>query len=267
MNVFIQEFKAKRKSVFIWGLSISAFIIFYLAFFPSLGSDSEAFEIIMKSMPKEMLQAFGLKEGLSMATLMGYFVVTFVMIQLAIAIQSANYGFAILSEEERELTADFLLTKPVSRSTIYFSKFLSAVLSLLLTAIIVSMGILVALRLFNGGETYNIKNVFKLLLTIPLFQLCFLSIGMFISLLVRKVRNVLSLSMGLAIGLYIINVAKEIVDKDFLGYLTPFNYFEPGNILKTGTYDLKLFFVAIGVIIISLIASFYLYNTRDIHSV
>lgn len=266
MNIFKQEFNMKIKSIIIWSLSLMAFMIFYMAFFPAMGQDSQAFESIMSSFPEEMLNALGLRDGLSLASLMGYFTLTFAMMQLAIAVQSSNYGFSILSEEERELTADFLMSKPVSRSKIYLSKFFAALLSLLITSIAVGIGSFLALRLFNAGESYELSNVFKLVLTLPMFQLLFLSMGMFISLLFKKVRSVLSLSMGLSIGLYVVNSVRGIVDSDILGYLTPFYYFEPGLILLDGSYDLKLFFIAIGIIVVSLVSSYLLYNKRDIHS-
>ncbi|GEM02929.1 ABC-2 type transport system permease protein [Halolactibacillus halophilus] len=266
MNIFKHELIMKKQSILIWSLSLSAFMIFYMAFFPALAKDAASFDSIMNSFPEEMLQALGIKEGLSIASLIGYFTLTFGMIQLAIAIQSANYGFSILSEEERELTADFLLSKPVSRSTIYFSKFSAAFLSLFVSAIAVGISSLIALRLFNGGESYRLAHVLKLILTVPVFQLLFMSIGMFISLLFKKIRSVLSLSMGLAIGLYVINSVRGIIDSDLLGYISPYYYFEPGVILIDGIYDLKLFGLAIGIIIISLVGSYLLYNRRDIHS-
>lgn len=266
MNIFKQEFMMKRKSILIWSLSIAGFIIFYMAFFPSMSQDSVGFEAIMESFPEEMLQALGLRDGMSMASLIGYFTLTFTMMQLGIAIQSANYGFSILTEEERELTADFLMSKPVSRQKIYWSKFLAALLSLVITSVVVGIGSFIALELFNGGETYKVSNVLMLLLTVPVFQLLFLSIGMFISLLFRKVRSVLSLSMSLAIGLYVINSVRGVLDSELLGYITPYYYFEPGVILKSGEYDLRLFLIAIGVIAISLISSYLIYNKRDIHS-
>lgn len=267
MNVFIQEFKMKIKSILIWSLSIAAFIIFYMAFFPSLSGDDTVLDSVMASFPKEMLQAFGLREGLSIGSLMGYFTLTFTMMQLAIAIQSSNYGFSILSEEERELTADFLMTKPISRSKIYGSKFLAAFLGLIITSMIIGIASIVALELFNGGESYKFKNVFKLLITIPIFQLSFLSLGMFISVLFKKVRSVLSLSMGLSIGLYVINAVRGILDSELVGYFTPFYHFEAGEILINGYLDIKLFIISVGVIVVSLIASFYIYNKRDIHTV
>ena len=266
MNIFKHEFNMKKRSIIIWSLSLPAFMIFYMAFFPAMAKDSASFDAIMNNFPEEMLQALGMRPGLSLSSLMGFFTLTFAMIQLAIAIQAANYGFSILSEEERELTADFLMSKPVSRSRIYFSKFFAALLSLLITSIAVGISSFIALKLFNGGNSYEISNVFKLVLTVPVFQLVFLSIGMLVSLLFKKIRSVLSLSMGLSIGLYVVNSVSGILESDILGYITPFYYFEPGLILIDGAYDLKLFAMAIGIIILSLVSSYKLYNRRDIHS-
>ena len=120
------------------------------------------------------------------------------------------------------------MTKPISRSKVYFSKFIAAFLSLVITAIVVSVGSFIALELFNAGQHYETPNVLKLLITIPIFQLVFLSMGMLISLFFKKVRSVLSLSMGLAIGLYVINSVRGIADSKILGYFSPYYYFEPG---------------------------------------
>lgn len=266
MNIFKHELKMKIKSIIIWSLSLAGFIIFYMAFFPSMTNDSQALDSIMNSLPEEMLQALGLREGLSIATLTGYFTLTFTMIQLAIAIQSANYGFSILTEEERDLTADFLMTKPVSRNRVYFGKLIAAFLSLIITAIVLGISCFIALELFNAGQSYEWNNVIKLLLTVPIFQLIFLSLGMIISLLFKKVRSVLSLSMGLAIGLYVINSVRAIVDSEILGYISPYYYFEPGVILKSGEYDWMSMILGLGIIIISLMSSYIVYNKRDIHS-
>ncbi len=238
-----------------------------MAFFPAMSKDATSFDSIMENFPEEMLQVMGIKPGLSLASLVGYFTMTFSMIQIGLAVQAANYGISILSEEERELTADFLLSKPVSRKQIYFSKLFSAVLSLIITAIVIGLSCFLVLKLFNGGESYKIRHVLKLVLTIPLFQMIFLSLGMFISLLFERVRSVLSLSMSLAIGLYVVNGVRGIIDSDILGYISPYYYFEAGYILIEGVYDLKLLYIALGVITISFLSSYLLYIKRDINSI
>ena len=72
MNIFKHEFNMKKRSIIIWSLSIVGFMIFYMAFFPSLSQDSVGLDSIMESFPEEMLHFFGMGEGLSIASLIGY---------------------------------------------------------------------------------------------------------------------------------------------------------------------------------------------------
>ncbi len=255
-----------KKSTILWSISLAGFMILYMAFYSAMAKDSAVFELVLSSIPKEMLQALGLSDVVSLASLSGYFALTFSMLQLAIAIQSSIYGVSILSEEERELTADFLLSKPVSRSKIYLSKLLAALTSLLITATFVALSAFFALMMFGDGTNFSIYNVFILVLTIPIFQLVFLSVGMFISLLMKKVRSVLSIAMGLSIGLYVVNSVRNIVDSDILGLLSPFYYFDSEYILTSRTYNLGLFTLATSIIVFCLLGSFILYNKRDSHS-
>lgn len=113
MNIFKHEFNMKKKSIIIWSISLSVFVIFYMAFFPALAKDSLSFDSIMDSFPEEMLEVLGIRGGLSLTSLTGYFAMTFTMAQLGLAVQATNYGISILTEEEREGTADFLLSKPI----------------------------------------------------------------------------------------------------------------------------------------------------------
>ena len=95
----------------------------------------------------------------------------------------------------------------------------------------------------------------------------FLSLGILISLLFKRIRSVISFSMALALGLYIINALAGILDKKVLAYISPYFYFDPGTILESGEYDLKLMVLAFGITIISLVLSYVLYNKRDIDSI
>lgn len=69
------------------------------------------------------------------------------------------------------------MSKPVARTTIYFSKLFAAGLSLFVTVIAVGISSLIALRLFNAGESYQLSHVLKLLATVPIFQLVFFKFG------------------------------------------------------------------------------------------
>ena len=266
MNVYLFELKMYKKSILIWSLSISFWIIFYMAFYPLVATDSAAFDSVMENFPEEFLAVFGMNIDLPMSSVLGYFSLTFSMAQIPIAIQAANYGFHSLSVEERELTADFLLSKPVKRSKIIISKFLAALTSLTIVNVFIWISSLASLYLFKGDTTFPLDYVLILLSTVTLFQLFFLSVGMMISVSIKKVSSVLSFSMAFAFGMYILNSLNTLFSSDFLGIFSPYTHFNPAYILVEGKYHIGFTIISITIITISLIMSYFLYLRRNIHS-
>lgn len=266
MNIFKYELKMYRSSILVWSLSIAGLMILFMAFYPSFGADAELMEKMLSNYPEEFLKAFGMVGGLSISSVLGYFSFVFAFMQLCFAVQSANYGFSFLSVEERELTADFLMSKPVSRQSILISKFLAALVSLTITNIVFFGATFLSLALFDEGKGYDVSKVVLALLTVPVFQLFFMTVGMIISVSLRKIRSVLSFSLSLAFGMYILNAMRAIVGGDLLGLLSPYYHFEVGYIIEHGRYNYGMASISVGVIIVSAVASYILYMKRDIYS-
>ncbi|MCK5388031.1 MAG: ABC transporter permease subunit [Candidatus Izimaplasma sp.] len=266
MNIFLFELKNYRKSIIIWSLAIGFWILFYMAFFPMISSNSETYDLIMQDFPPEFLAMFGMNSDLPMSSVLGYFGLTFSMAQIPIAIQAANYGFHTLSVEERELTADFLLSKPVKRSKIIISKFFAALLSLSIVNIFVWISSIASIYLFSDAKPFDLNHVLVLLSTVTLFQLFFLSIGMAISVSVKKIRSVLSYSMAMGFGLYIMNSFKSLFSSDVFGIISPYSHFNPTYILIEGHYHITFTIISVLMIIVALVMSYFLYLRRNIPS-
>lgn len=266
MNIYLFELKMLRKSIIIWTLAISLSILMYLAFYPAMAADSAAFEALLANYPEEFLAFMGMRIDLPMSSLLGFFALTFGMMQIPMAIQAANYGFHMLSVEEREMTADFLLSKPISRTKILVSKFLASMTSLTIVNLSIWIASIASLLLFKGDTVLDLKNVYILLSSIILFQLCFVSIGMLISVSIRKIPSVLSFSIVMGFGLYIVYGFKSLFSSNFLALFTPYAYFDAADILVSGKYNLLYTLIAIVVIVGSLSLSYVLYNKRNIHS-
>ena len=266
MNVYLFEFRNYKKSIIIWSLAISFWIIFYMAFYPMIADDSLAFDTLMQDFPDEFLALMGMSKDLPTSSVLGYFGLTFSMAQIPMAIQAANYGFHTLSVEERELTADFLLSKPVTRRKVIISKFLAALTSLTIVNVFIWISCLVSIYTFKMGQTFDLNAVLVLLSTVVLFQLSFLSVGMVISVSLKKINSVLSFSMALGFGLYILNSLKVLFTSDIFGYISPYSHFNPTYILVEGHYHLVFTIINVSIIIVSLVMSYFLYLRRNIHS-
>lgn len=266
MNIYKFELKGYFRTLWIWIFSVIALLIMYMAFYPIMSDDAQMMDKILENYPEELLKAFGMGGNISFATVLGYFTFTFVFVQLCLAVQSAYYGFNFLSVEERELTADFLYSKPVTRRSIFIQKYLAAVTALLLSDIAVWIGSFLAIEIFRGDNNYEMSYLLILLASIPIFQLFFFSIGLIVTTISKKISSVISYAMALSFGLYILNAIRSIVGGELLGMISPYYYFEPGYILTHGELNLRLTIIAVAVILISNIIGYRLYLKRNIHS-
>ncbi len=265
MNIFKHEFKMNIRSVITWSLSLVALIFLFLSLFSSLAIDADLMAEVMAQMPEELLMAFGMG-SLDFASVLGYFSFIFLFCQVCLAIQASNYGFSLVSIEEREMTADFLLAKPVGRKSILSSKILAAVSSLTITNLVVWVSSFVAIDMFRDGRDYETNTLVLLLLSIVLFQLFFFSVGLVVSLMMKRVRSVTPLSMALAFGMFVVNAFSGMLGDSKLELITPFKHFDPSYIIANAAYDTGLVMVSVAVILLSIVGSYVLYEKRNIHT-
>ncbi len=266
-NIFLHELRAHLRSVLTWSLSLLALTFFFMGIFTSFASQAELMNTMLAKFPPQLLAAFGMN-GMDLSTVLGYYSFLYLFIQICHSIQAGNFGFGLVSIEESELTADFLLSRPVSRARILTSKLLAAALSLLLTDLVVVIGSLVALNLFRDGRPFELGTLFLLFLALPIFQAFFLALGLVISLLVKRVRNVTPYALGLGFGMYLLNAFSGLQGKViFLEYLTPYKHFDANFIVQNTALDTPLVLLNGLVTVLALAASYWLYLRRDIPAV
>lgn len=266
MNIFRQEFAMHLRSVLTWSAALAALIFVFTSMFTAFAQDAELLNEMMSKFPEALLTAFGMT-GVNLATILGYFSFIFLFVQVCLAIQAANYGFGLVSIEEREWTADFLLAKPVGRPQILTSKLLAALSSLLITDVVVWASSLGFIQLFKGDRTYEVQPLVLLLLSIVLFQLFFLAVGLVVSLLVKRIRSVTPYAMALGFGMYVLSVFGDMLGESVLEKITPFRHFDPQYIIQHGAYDTPLVLISVAVILIALAGSYVLYTRRNIPAV
>jgi len=265
-TIYLHELRTRIRSVITWSVAVAAIIFIFMSLFPAFAQEAALLNSIFAKMPPALLDAFGM-ENANLSTVLGFFGFILVFVQLCLAIQAGNYGFGLVSIEESELTADFLLSKPVSRPQVLTSKLLAALTSLTITNLVVWVFTFISLGLFNGGQAYATRTVLLLLISIVIFQLFFLAVGLVISLLVRRVRSVTPYSLGLGFGTYVLSAFSAALTQVALEYLTPFKHFDPTYIVRNGAYDTPLVIVNVAVSMIALGVSYWLYIRRDIHAV
>jgi ABC-2 type transport system permease protein len=143
---------------------------------------------------------------------------------------------------------------------------LSAITGLTITNLVIWTSSFVFINMFRDGRPYDKKSLLLLLTSIIIFQFVFLTVGLLISLLVKKVRNVTPYSMALAFGMYLLSAFGGMLGEDKLELITPFKHFEPNYIISNAAYDLPLVLISVSFILISVVGSYILYTRRNIPS-
>jgi len=265
-TIYAHEFRARLRSVIIWSLAITALLFFYFSFFSVFADQAALMNQMLERFPPQMRAAFGL-DAMDLSTVLGFYSFIFLFVQLCLAIQAGNYGFGLVSIEESELTADFLLSKPVSRAQVLNSKLLAALTSLTLTNAVVWVSSFASVAIFHGDREFDSGILLLLLLSIVIFQLFFLSVGLVVSLLVRRVRSVTPYSLGLGFGSYVLSAFSGILGDVKLELITPFKHLDAAQMVRDGAYNTPLVLLNLAITLIALSVSYWLYLRRDIPAV
>ncbi|MFE8702566.1 ABC transporter permease subunit [Cytobacillus sp. FJAT-54145] len=265
MNMFLHELKAYKKFTFIWTASILLLVILLLSMFPSFAKEAEEVKKLLEGLPEALRKAVGL-EVESITSMLGFYSYVFFYVTLCGAIQAMNLGTSIVSKEVREKTADFLLTKPVTRHQVVSSKILAGLSSLLITNI--------AFILISTSTAILVKtddfstNIFILIsLTLFFIQLIFFFLGILVSVLARKIKAVLPISLSTVFALFFIGMFASTTNDEKIRFITPFKYFEPSYIIKNSSYEWPFVFLGLGFIVVAIGVSYWVYIKKDIHAV
>jgi len=265
MNIFLHELKAYRKTTIIWTLFLVVIVVAFFSLFPSFSKDIEEVKTLLGSFPESIRNMIGISLE-SFNNILGYYSFPFSFIILIGAIQAMNLGTSIVSKEIREKTADFLLTKPIKRTQILTAKILAVITCLLITnAIYIVFSNLVASTVKN--EDYSFKIFFMISITLLFVQLIFMSLGVIISVILPKIKSVLSISLATVFVFYFISFLSSTDSDDIIRYINPFSYFDPAYIIENNAYETRFIIISLAIIIVAIVSSYVIYDKKDIHTV
>jgi ABC-2 type transport system permease protein len=265
MNMFLHELKAYRKSTLIWSFAMIAFAFLYLMMFSSISLDIAGMKKVLEGYPLGVRKALGLSIE-SFTTILGIYSFVFGYILLCGAIQAMNFGTSVVSKEMRDKTADFLLTKPVSRIQILTAKLLGVLVSLVITNIIyITITVIIALIINYKGV--NVKIFIMISITLLFVQLIFMSLGVIVSVIFPKIKSVIAVSLCTVFSFFVINMFGSVIGDKAVRYITPFKFYDIAYITKNASYEAPFVIIEIVFVIIAIAASYVIYFKKDIHAV
>ena len=264
MNIFFHELQAYRKSTIIWIVTLSTLAVVFLSMFPAFTKDVDTAQKILAHLPQAVRAALDISLK-NFFTVYGFFAYLFTFVSLAGAVQAMNLGVGLISKEDSGKTADFSLTKPISRAQVITSKLFAAVCLLVVTNAVFSLVAVFVARTVVVGH-FSAKT-FLLISSILLFiQMMFLAIGFLMSVTIPKIKSVISVTLPTVFTFFIIGTLGAILGNDKVRYITPFKFYDPNYVMAHGTYELKFLVLELLLLTVAIIVTYIVYIRKDIRA-
>lgn len=260
MTMIRHELKMNRISFIVWTCSISFLLIICIFLFPEMKGEMDGVSDLFASMGS-FTEAFGM-DKVNFGSLPGFYAVECGNIMgLGGAFFAAMLAVSALSKEEKEHTAEFLLTHPKSRFSIITEKLIAVMIQILLLNMIAwALGIA---SIAIIGEEIPMKEITLMHGAYLFLQLELAGICFGLSAFLRK--GSIGIGLGVAIILYFCNIIANISDSaSFLNKITPFGYADGAQIVSEGSLDILL--ISLGLIygVIGIMIGYIKYIKKDI---
>ena len=262
MTIYIKELKQSFKSLCIWTASIAFMMLVCVLLFPEMKGEMDSVSSIFANMGG-FTAAFGM-DKLSFGQLMGFYGIECGnVLGIGGGFFAALAGISVLANEEKERTAEFLLTHPISRISIIAQKLLSVLTQIVVLNIVVVAVSLISAAVIN--ESFEMKEFILLHIAYLIMQLEISCICFGISAFIR--RGSIGIGLGLALAFYFMNLVCNMTEQaEFLRYITPYAYAEASNIISDGKLDTVLIIIGIIIAVIGAAVGFVKYTKKDIAS-
>lgn len=260
MTLIRHELKQGWKSFMIWTISIGLFVVICVFMYPQMRNEMEDVNDMFSSMGA-FTAAFGM-DRLNIGTLIGFYAVECGnILGIGGAFFAALIGISALAKEEKERTAEFLLTHPVSRAHIITEKLAAIMFQIIIMNIVIFL--LSAASIVMIGENIPWKELCLLHLSYLLVQIELAGICFGISAFLRT--GGLGIGLGIATVMYFLNIVANISESaQFLKYITPYGYAEGADIIADMSLDIGKVLPGMIFAVVGITLAYWEYSRKDI---
>ena len=260
MTIFRFELKRGRRALLVWTAAISFMLGICVLIYPEMSSQIGDISDLFADMGG-FSAAFGM-DKINFGELIGYFGVECGnVLGLGGAFFAALLGISILAKEEKEHTAEFLLTHPISRTSVIAEKLCAAAAQIVILNVAVIA--VTVISMIAIGEIPPVKTLALLFLAYFLMQLEVTAITFGISSCIR--RGSLGIGLGLAAVFYFLNIIANLMEETaFLKYITPFGYTDGADIIASGALNGGYLAAGMAFAAAGILFAFWKYRKTDI---
>jgi ABC-2 type transport system permease protein len=261
------EMRRNLRSLILWTVVIGVLIFFTMSFFRTVLQYQQQIAGMVQLVPAVAIKMRGFSSINDIFTVLGFYTANnLVYMMLMGSIYAIALTSNILLKEEYGKTAEYLLSRPLTRGEIFTTKLALAFVNILILNITATLVGFISIQIFRTGpfsfSPFMIISFYTLLL-----NLLFGAMGLLISVMIKRARPVTTACVALVMVLYFLYTISRMsgVDGSF-GYISPFKWVNV-NVLVPG-YGLEPMRIAafLGAIVLMTATSAWVYRKKDIYT-
>ncbi|MBU0731957.1 ABC transporter permease [Patescibacteria group bacterium] len=264
LTIIWRTIKDRKVSIIVYCLAILGFMWMFVALYPSIQEEGANFTELFQSYPEEFLKAFNMQE-MSFATLENFltlenFSIMWPIIMLFLVVAYA--GNALACEIEKG-TAEILLAKPISRTSIFLARYLAGIFIILVFCAVSVYGVIPLAEISN--VEYNWAGYTPMFVLCLLFAWAVFSLAFMVSAMTSEKSKVYMVMGGGLVLMYVLNVIVNFKENlENIKYASFFYYYDYNNAMISHNYDMISIMVFASVAAIATVIGLYWFNKRDI---
>lgn len=263
--LFRMELKRNAASLFIWTVVISVLVFFTMSFFPTFLRNQQQIMGFFQLVPQIALKARGFGNVSDFFSVLGFYAANNIIYMMLMgSIFSMVLSVNILLKEEYNKTAEFLLSKPVTRGEVYFTKLAVVFVNIVIINFVGAVAGWIGIETFS--KTGYSMNAFIVISLYTLFlNFFFGSAGYFIALLSKRVKPLTFFSTGLVLVCYFLYTISRITESaEKVGYLSPFKYVDVKVLEQNYHLESWRLIYFLGISLLFITGGYLIYRRRDI---
>ena len=226
-NLFLREFRSNATGLLIWTAIIAFLTTATMSLYSIFLENNTKILAMISILPEGALQFKGVSNVNDLFSVLGFYSANNVIYMLVLgSIYSIVLSSNILLKEEYGRTAEFLLSWPVTRGQVFFSKLAVVVINILAINLIITVAGYISLETCKK-EPYSVDAFFIMSVYTLLLHFFFATLGLFMSVLVKKPKPITTLGVAWVMVLYFIFTISNITpDLSWAGYVSPYKFID-----------------------------------------
>ena len=263
--LFYMEMRRNIRSLILWSAIIGLLIFFTMSFFRTVLQYQQQIAGMVQMVPAVAFKMRGFSNISDIFSVIGFYTANnLIYMMLMGSIYAIVLSSNILLKEEYGKTAEYLMSRPVTRREIFTTKLLVIILNILILNILATLIGLLSIMIYKTGNfdlyPFLIISFYTLLL-----NLLFSALGLFISMIQKRTRPITSFCVALVMVLYFLYTISRMsgVDGAF-GYISPFKWVNINVLSPSYGPEPWRMTAFIGVSALMILVSGFIYRRKDI---